>query len=485
MADDPYAKYLAPPASAPGSDGSDPYSKYLTPPSSGPSATPSVGYGEAIARTLAEGAGGGLGDVLLGAAGSSGAGDSLPTISSQRARTQAGEDQLGWMRYPVEAIGVGAGLLTGTGEAGWALRGAGAAGDVARGLGYGEKAASMASNAVKGAAEAGGYGAVSGAAHSDSLDPGTILGNAASGAASGAALGGVVGGALGSGYKLGAKGAPAKSIDTLQAEKDALYGGLEKIPVAADDFRGAIGDAYNQLKPGELSGISPQFRDQLARIVNIGDRTSLSANDVESMQRQLWGVAKRQFAPTDTMAAGKISDSLDGLLGDVGASDAVDAAKTAHARLSDAQELPWLTVNSAPKWAQDRLNDPTMRYGDAERTALQKLADYAKSPAPTGFLDTLKSQVGQTMTDKGLGYFGALGAHMGPFGALGVPLLQGVGKAGLQAWNANSIQKALDDAGATLTTGTLTSRGDGAIKRMLGDPKTRDAAIRVLQAGLN
>ena len=191
MPSDPYAKYLDPPVAAPSAGGADPYAKYLQPPSSSASsdAAPNVGYGEALARTFAEGAGGGLADVALGAGGSVSGSSSLPTIASQRARTQAGEDLLPWyVRYPVEGLGVGAGFLSGAGEAGWALRGAEGASDLAKAYGLGAKGAARVGGAVKGAAEAGTYGAVSGAAHSESADPGTVLTNAARGGVEGGVL---------------------------------------------------------------------------------------------------------------------------------------------------------------------------------------------------------------------------------------------------------------------------------------------------------
>ena len=129
--------------------------------------------------------------MALGAAGSVSGSSSLPTIASQRARTAAAEDSLPWyVRYPVEGLGVGAGFLSGFGEAGWALKGAGGASDLARLYGLGEKGAARAAGAVKGAAEAGTYGAVSGAAHSDSADPLDIAGNAVAGGLTGARLAG-------------------------------------------------------------------------------------------------------------------------------------------------------------------------------------------------------------------------------------------------------------------------------------------------------
>ena len=87
--------------------------------------------------------------------------------------------------------------------------------------------------------------------------------------------------------------------------------------------------------------------------------------------------------------------------------------------------------------------------------------------------------------DKGIGYFGALAGHAGPIGAFGAPLAQAAIAAGAQGLRGNSIQKALDAAGATLTTGQLSTPGDSAIKQMLFNPKTRAAALRLIQMSSN
>ena len=487
MPSDPYAKYLEPPASASASGGADPYAKYLQPaPASAGApasseAAPDVGYGEALARTFAQGATGGLSDVAIG--GASDAAGTSATITSQRARTEAGMDKLPWyVRYPVEGAGLIAGLGTGVGELGLGARAGLAVAEHAAPL-VGEKIAARAAGAASGAVDTGIIGGVQGAAGAKDISD--VPGDALKGATEGALTGGVVGGALGAGSKAGIN-TKAKTIPELQAEKDVALGKMNAQPIAPGEVRGAVESAYDTLKPGELSGVSKPFRDQIARMTNIvggAKMGDLSAGDVESMQRNLWGVAGRGFAPVDNLAAGRINAKLDDLLADYQAAPAVADFKQAHARLSDAEAMKGLTINTAPNWAKAQLNKEGMLYGDAEKAALTKLASYADKPPTTGFWDTLKSQVAQTAQDKGLGYFGALGAHAGPVGALGVPLMQAVGKAGMQGLKGNAIQKALDEAGATLTTGLPSQAASGKIAQLLGSPKTRAAVLKALQTG--
>ena len=401
------------------------------------------------------------------------------TITSQRARTQAAEDKLPWyVRYPVEGAGLALGLGTGVGELGLGERAAAYAAEKAAPY-VSAKAAGRIGGAASGAVDTGIIGGVQGAGAAQS--PSDAIGDALKGATEGAALGGVTGGVLGAGAKPAIVGAAAKDIPTLQAEKDAAYDVLKQTPVSSSAVNDAVTTGAKSLTPGERFGVSPQFYNKLTDIPNMGP--NLSADDAESVQRALWDIAKRGFSPVDQKAAGTIGDNLLKLINP----DDLAAAKTAHARLSDAQELPGLTINSGPKnaadWAQKRLDDPSMRYGAAEKQALQNLAQYADQPPPTGFWDTMKAGIGQTAQDKGLGYMSALGAHLGPIGAFAGPLAQAGAKAVAQSFKGNAIQKALDDAGATLTTGQLSAAGDPMIKRMLGNPKTRATALRLIQLG--
>ena len=394
MADsDPYAKYLTPPASAPAGS-SDPYAKYLTPPGGSTSVNPAADpnayqptWLDKVTNVAADSATRGLADTISG-----GAGDLLskigvkgmPSTEQLRATTQSQRSDIGPVAGTIADL---AGSTVGLGPQG---TGAGAA--VASKLEpmVGTRLASAAS----GATEAGILAGAGAAGHGE--DP-------LSAGATGAVLGGVVGGALGGAVKPAVVGAAAKDIPTLQAEKDALYGVLNKKPIASGEVQGAIETAYNKLNPGELSGVSSQFRDQLGRVLDITRQSKISAGDVESMQRNLWEIAKRKFSPVDSMAAGKISDQLDTLLDQYGMTGAIKAAKTSFARLSDAQELPGLTINTAPNWAAKRLADPSMLYGGPEKQALANLAQYADKPPPTGFWDTMKAQTIDALQNKAVG----------------------------------------------------------------------------------
>ena len=466
MPNDPYAQYLTPPASG----GSDPYAKYLTPPggSASTDAAPNVGYGEALARTFAEGAGGGLADVAIGAAGSSGGGSSLPTIASQRARTTAAEESLPWyVRYPVEGLGVGAGFLSGAGEAGWALRGAEGASDLAKLYGLGEKGAARVGGAVKGAAEAGTYGAVSGAAHSESADPGTVLSNAATGGLTGAALGGTVGGAL---AKTPIANAPkALSTDETGALLKQANEAMAAKPVDSAKVTGTIADIAGDLSPSEMSGLSPGFKAQVNQILKANSSGDVSVNDLDSWQRQLQRAATGYgSSPLDNIAASRIGEGLDGLIKDAGAGDLQQTAKEAYARHEDNQAMAGLTLNSAPGWAKSQLADATapgskLRYSDTDLAALQKLASYAKaspSDAPQGPLGDIMSSLGKVAGDKSLGAAAGWLAH-GPLGAIGLPIgeaLTGVGYR--QLYKNPKLQRALDAARASLSTGQAVSPSD-------------------------
>lgn len=470
MPSDPYAKYLDPPAVAPSSS-SDPYAKYLTPPGGGdsaPSAAPNVGYGEALARTFAEGAGGGLADVALGAGGSVSGSSSLPTIASQRARTQAGEDLLPWyVRYPVEGLGVGAGFLSGAGEAGWALRGAEGASDLAKAYGLGAKGAARVGGAVKGAAEAGTYGAVSGAAHSESADPGTVLSNAATGGLTGAALGGTVGGAL---AKTPIASAPkALSTDETGALLKQANEAMAARPVDSAKVTGTIADIAGDLSPSEMSGMSPGFKAQVNQILKANASGDVSVNDLDSWQRQLQRAATGYgSSPLDSVAASRIGEGLDGLIKDAGAGDLQQTAKEAYARHEDNQAMAGLTLNSAPGWAKSQLAAATapgskLRYSDADLQALKNLAKYAKGGSDDAapgftkdFTQSLTSNFGQKLGGAALGY--VVG---GPMGAIAAPVVEAGAGAGYRALYRNpKLQRALDAARASLTTGNAVNPGD-------------------------
>ena len=499
MADsDPYAKYLTPPASAP-ADSSDPYAKYLTPPGgSTPSAdaAPNVGYGEALARTFAEGAGGGLADVALGAGGSVSGSSSLPTIASQRARTQAGEELLPWyVRYPVEGLGVGAGFLSGAGEAGWALRGAEGASDLAKAYGLGAKGAARVGGAVKGAAEAGTYGAVSGAAHSESADPGTVLSNAATGGLTGAALGGTVGGALAKTPV--ASASKALSTDETGALLKQANEAMAARPVDSAKVTGTIADIAGDLSPSEMSGMSPGFKAQVNQILKANSSGDVSVNDLDSWQRQLQRAATGYgSSPLDSVAASRIGEGLDGLIKDAGAGDLQQTAKEAYARHEDNQALAGLTLNSAPGWAKSQLADAgqagsKLRYSDTDLQALQNLAKYAKggaSDGTPGLFSDMASSLGKVAQDKGVGSVAGWALH-GPLGAVGLPAVEAVGGALWRAGVKNpKLQRALDAARASLSTGQAVSPSDYpdlfdklAKIQTPGGMSPRDLALRYIQ----
>ena len=482
--DDPYAKYLEPPT--PSASSSDPYAKYLTPPG-GSDAAPNVGYGEALARTFAEGAGGGLADVALGAGGSVSGSSSLPTIASQRARTQAGEDLLPWyVRYPVEGLGIGAGFLSGAGEAGWAARGAEMATAEALARGFGAKTAARVGGAVKGAAETGTYGAVSGAAHSESADPGTVLSNAATGGLTGMALGGTVGGLL---TKVGVKTPPAaKSVEELQGEMNDATSALKAKPVDSSKVVSTLADVDSGLSASELTGLSDGFMGQVAKIKAAAQGGGLTANDVDSMQRQLRDAAK---TPIDGAIATRLSQSLGkNVMEDAGAADLQQTMLDAHARLQDAQAMQGWTASSAPGEALKMLdqykNKPDhggLRLSDASVASLEQLTKYAKSgsdDAPPGLMkdlqQSLTSNLGPKLGGSALGYVAG-----GPFGMVAVPAVEALGGVAYRQFYKNpKLQRLLNAAKTASSTGQAVSPSDYT---SLFDKIGNAASIQVPGAG--
>ena len=347
---------------------------------------------------------------------------------------QIRQENADWQsNHPLLALGADvAGYGAGFGKFGLAAKAA----EGAASLGAGKALAAGLGGATEGAAA----GGLSSTFAGDS--PGDALKNAALGAAGGGALGGLVGART---SKFGA--APADvPASVLQANKDALYKGLENTPVKMPDVSSAVSSGLNKLTPGQQADLSSTFKERIANVRDaMNSNQPLSLSDTENFARTIGGGMRTN---SDKIAGAKIGEALADLGG-----PQVAAARDAQARLSD---VSWLdSGNATPAGAQTRVDNPRYNFTDDTRKAMQNLADAGPSPWTKAAQNAAAFGV-----NHGIGYFGG-GAIGGALGHAGIGELMGLSKGGslnlgqipFNAMNKAAINRALKAARATSATG--------------------------------
>ncbi len=394
MTDDPYAKYLAPPPSAPSSspsssDGSDPYAKYLNKPGEKPAAdSPAkgdTGYKTGFVDQAINTATFHLPDYLeaggtavaraLGASP-----EAAPDLAAIRKRNAGyaedhpvlagAADVLGYALGPGK-LGVGESIAAkaGGGRIAQAI-GSSAEGAGAAGLGSvtsGDDLETAGKNALVGGALAAPLGFAIGNA---GRELGPALGRAV---AKGQAEPGVLSGIRASVKDFaGAENAPpvARSAADLAADEAASYNvlkGLKVNPAAAEN---AVSNAISSLTAGEQSGLSAGMRAQINDTLKVirDPGFTLTADDLNAFSRNL---GHAQSAPPDAIAGARIGEALRSIYAPEQA-----AARQASARVRDAEWLDKATPQAAPGQAAERLANKNYIYGPQERISMEKLASY-------------------------------------------------------------------------------------------------------------
>jgi hypothetical protein len=459
--DDPYAKYLAPPAassSSTGSDGADPYAKFLTKP------------GEAPAKSdVAEPKGyqyePGFADQLVNAgtfrapeyieaglnkvARATGINPDAPDIDQIRKRdSKYSED------HPILATGADMlGYAMGAGKFGAGER-------IAAGMGGGRIAQGIGS-AIEGA----------GATGLGSLAAGDDVGTAVQNATGGALLSGALGTAIGvAGRELGpALGrasasarqdgimsgirdfrgpdnpAPAaRSMDDLMADKQSAYGTLKGLPVSDTVVDNAVSKAVGSLTAGEQAGLSWPMRMQIKDTMQLirDPSLKLTGDDLASFSAN---IRDAQRGGSDSIAGARIGEALRGIYAPEQA-----LARKATARVGDAEWLDNTTPAKAPGEAAKRLADQKFIYSPDEQIAMQHLASF-DSPmyrAPRAGLDWL---AGKATNATAIG-----GVTGGVHGAITGLIAEQTAKAAhwaLQRLLDRPIRRAIKGARASTSTG--------------------------------
>jgi hypothetical protein len=162
------------------------------------------------------------------------------------------------------------------------------------------------------------------------------------------------------------------SIEDLQAQQAAAIAKMKATPVDSDIVGNKIDSAVSSLRPGELSGLSPGFVEQVGRVrsinENLGD--NLTVDDVNSFQRNI-GSAMR--SPADTIAGARIGEALRSLY-----PEQQQAANLASARIKDMGWLGSVGARDAPAQAAAKIAPGSgMAFDDAGRAAMQNIADTA------------------------------------------------------------------------------------------------------------
>ena len=374
-----------------------------------------------VGNTIADTATFGLGDTIAGLLGG----------KTQEMRKDTAQDRsdIGALSIPADVIGYGmGGGALGLGEKA-------AAGLAARGVGP------RLAQAGGSAFEAGAASAAGDIGHGET--PGwDVAGNAT--------VGGALGGLIGS-RKIGGVKPPApRSLDDLQAAKDAAYRTLESTPVNPGQVKQTVGDAIASLKPGQEAGLSRAMRGQIDHVNNIIDKSpKLSLGDVDNFAKSFGEIANSKLTDTDPVAAAKVGEALRALGGQPGAD-----ARMAQARLSDAKWLTGADPSKVAGEAATKLGNPRMLYDPTGRMAMTDLAN----SGPSKFTE-MAQNLGARGINAGLtaaagGGLGALAGH-GLLGA-GIGALEGRSPGGIggmlmRQYNSQRAKQAMKAALASVS----------------------------------
>jgi hypothetical protein len=274
---------------------------------------------------------------------------------------------------------------------------------------------------------------------------------------------------------------------------------MKEVQFNPKTVNGALDASKAALTGPERGSLSPEMNTVFNNFKTEIAGGSASADDLNGYARKIFSAAKND---SDYRLAGKVRDAINNdimartmptsnhSLGEAAGMNA--DANQAFARLKDSQWLSGTDVSKAPSEAATRLADPTKLYGPNERDALDALAKFApKGRAQTtptspgagawqGGKDTVTGLAKDKLVPVAVGW--ALDGITGGVGGLLTGLLTKMGYGAYKGYRGSEIQRAIDAAHASLTTGQKLSPSD-YINPAVIRPAVRQGVTGILAAG--